>query len=276
MGKISIKKNTVQETLIIPLYARKLGNEFFPHLLQDPYADAAASRLDYDFSALDKGKHSFLWKFGALEGILRSKDILCEMQEYVSSHPDAAIVNMGCGLDRTPLLGDNGKIKLYNIDKKDVIAIRNDVLPPIDREINIAADLHSDSWMDRLDASCGIFLFAAGVFMYFREEEVRRLVLRLKASFPHGCLVFDTVGKLAVKVLMKKTLEKMGITSINGIFCCNNPLHDLRWDDGINLSVRKYLTGYVDLKQEGVPPHLRGMASLFDWLFRMNICRMTW
>lgn len=218
MGKISIKKNTVQETLIIPLYARKLGNEFFPHLLQDPYADAAASRLDYDFSALDKGKHSFLWKFGALEGILRS----------------------------------------------------------IDREINIAADLHSDSWMDRLDASCGIFLFAAGVFMYFREEEVRRLVLRLKASFPHGCLVFDTVGKLAVKVLMKKTLEKMGITSINGIFCCNNPLHDLRWDDGINLSVRKYLTGYVDLKQESVPPHLRGMASLFDRLFRMNICRMTW
>ena len=43
MGKIHINKNTVQETLIIPLYARKLGNEFFPHILQDPYVDKITS-----------------------------------------------------------------------------------------------------------------------------------------------------------------------------------------------------------------------------------------
>ena len=276
MGKIHINKNTVQETLIIPLYARKLGNEFFPHILQDPYVDKITSQLDYDFSILDKKKYSFAWKFGSLEGILRSKDILCEMQEYLSCHPDASIVNMGCGLDQTPLLKDNGKMKLYNIDRDDVIAIRNGILPRNDREVNIAADLNSDNWIERLDASRGIFLFAIGVFMYFKEEDVRRIILKVKDAFPHGCLVFDTVGKLAIKILMKKTLKQMGIYGINGMFYCNNPLKDLTWDKDSNVSVRKYLTGYVDLKQEGVPPHLRGMAYLFDWLFRTNICKMVW
>lgn len=276
MDKISVETNTVQETLIIPLYARKLGNELFPNLLLDPYADEITGRLDYDFSSLDRKKNSFVWKFGALEGILRSKDILYEMQEYLSAYPDAAVVNMGCGLDQTPLLIDNGKMKLYNIDQESVIALRNVLLPPIDRETNIAADLTDTSWIHRIDASRGIFLFAAGVFMYLKKEDVYQLILSLKNAFPHGHLVFDTVGKFAIKVLMKRTLENMGIHGIDGIFFCNNPLHELRWDNDIKVSVRKYLTGYVDLTQEGIPPYLRWLSALFDRIFRMNICRMAW
>lgn len=276
MGRITIEKNTVQETLIIPLYARKLGNELFPLILLDPYADDVIRHLNYDFSTLDKKKGSFVWKFGALEGILRSKAILYEMQDYLSSHPDAAVVNMGCGLDQTPRLGDNGRMNLYNIDRKDIISIRNSLLPPIGREINIAADLNDDTWTQYIDVFQGVFLFAAGVFMYLREKEVHQLILRLKGAFPHGCLVFDTIGSFGIKVLMKRTLKTMGIHGIKGMFYCNNPLHDLRLDDDIKVSVRKYLTGYVDLKKEGISPLLRGMAYLFDWVFRMNICQITW
>lgn len=197
----------MQETLIIPLYARKLGNELFPHILLDPYADDVIRHLNYDFSALDKKKGSFVWKFGALEGILRSKAILYEMQDYLSSHPDAAVVNMGCGLDQTPRLGDNGRMNLYNIDRKDIISIRNSLLPPIGREINIAADL--------------MMILGLNTLMYFKEfpvcsrsvyvsqrKEVHQLILRLKGAFPHGCLVFDTIGSFGIKVLMKRTLKQ--------------------------------------------------------------------
>ena len=38
MGKIHIEKGSVQETLIIPLYGRKLCAEQFPALYQDEYA----------------------------------------------------------------------------------------------------------------------------------------------------------------------------------------------------------------------------------------------
>ena len=36
--KIQIRKGSVEETLIVPLYGRKLCAEQFPTLYQDPYA----------------------------------------------------------------------------------------------------------------------------------------------------------------------------------------------------------------------------------------------
>ena len=54
MTKYHIEKNTVQETLIIPLYGRKVCSEKFPHLFKDPEAERICDRLDYDFS--EKGR----------------------------------------------------------------------------------------------------------------------------------------------------------------------------------------------------------------------------
>ena len=100
MKKLRLTNHTVQETLVLPLYARKLGSELFPQILADPFASNIISRLDYDFSTLNAKKDSLVWQFGALAGLLRSKDMICEMQDYLSAHPYAAVVNMGCGLDR--------------------------------------------------------------------------------------------------------------------------------------------------------------------------------
>ena len=54
MEKIKIEKNTVQETLIIPLYGRKMCSEKFSALYTDIYAKKLCDRLDYDFSELEK------------------------------------------------------------------------------------------------------------------------------------------------------------------------------------------------------------------------------
>ena len=35
--KLTIQKGTVQETLLIPLYGRKICNEVFPKLYSDPW-----------------------------------------------------------------------------------------------------------------------------------------------------------------------------------------------------------------------------------------------
>ncbi len=146
MERYHIAENTVQETLIIPLYGRKLGSELYPGILDDPHSAVAAERLDYDFSELDSKKYTVAWRFGALEGVLRSRDIPEEMKAYLALHPGASVVNMGCGLDQTPLIGDNGKMRLYNIGRPDVIEVRNGLLPPMERETNIAADLSDPSW----------------------------------------------------------------------------------------------------------------------------------
>ena len=52
--KYHIEKNTVQETLIIPLYGRKKCTEKFPQLFKDETAVRLIEQIDYDFSEVEK------------------------------------------------------------------------------------------------------------------------------------------------------------------------------------------------------------------------------
>ena len=52
--KYKIEKNTVQETLIIPLYSRKLCTELYPTLYRDETAVCLIEQIDYDFSQAEK------------------------------------------------------------------------------------------------------------------------------------------------------------------------------------------------------------------------------
>ena len=56
MEKITIEKGTVQETLVIPLYGRKICNEAFPELYNDPYADELIAKLGGGTIATDLTK----------------------------------------------------------------------------------------------------------------------------------------------------------------------------------------------------------------------------
>ena len=52
--KYKIEKNTVQETLIIPLYSRKLCSELYPNIYRDETAVRLLDQIDYDFSEAEK------------------------------------------------------------------------------------------------------------------------------------------------------------------------------------------------------------------------------
>ena len=52
--KCKIEKNTVQETLILPLYSRKLCTELYPNLYRDETAVRLLDQIDYDFSEAAK------------------------------------------------------------------------------------------------------------------------------------------------------------------------------------------------------------------------------
>lgn len=129
MDKVHIEKNTVQETLVIPLYARKLCSERFPELFRDEKAMELMKRLDYDFSQIERNSQSLMQRFGALEVAMRQNDLAMEVRDYLKRHPNAAVVNLGCGLDQTAESCDNGSYYICNIDLPDVIAVRNALLP---------------------------------------------------------------------------------------------------------------------------------------------------
>ncbi len=65
---------------------------------------------------------------------MRQNDLPSRCGDYLRSHPNAAVVNLGCGLDSTGRSCDNGSCKIYNLDSPDVIAVRNELLPAGERE----------------------------------------------------------------------------------------------------------------------------------------------
>lgn len=121
-------------------------------------------------------------QFGALEVAHRHYDLICEVRDYLKTHPKAAVVNLGYGLDDTFSKVDNGECKGYNIDMPDVIEIRNGLLPAGEREKNIACNLNDYSWFDLIDASDGAVFFAAGVFYYFKTEDVKNCSVRWRTA----------------------------------------------------------------------------------------------
>ena len=114
--KYHIEKNTVQETLVIPLFGRLVCSEHFPELFSDPEAKRICDSLDYDFAEKRKKMESAAGLFGALEVAQRQYNLRCEVEMYLKDHPKAAVVNLGCGLDDTFSKVDNGECKGYNIE----------------------------------------------------------------------------------------------------------------------------------------------------------------
>ena len=193
--KYKIEKNTVQETLVIPLYGRKMCSRLYPSLYRDETAIQLIDQLDYDFSVLEKKSGSLMQRFGFLECAMRQNDLAFEVRDYLKTHPNAAVVNLGCGLDGTGRACDNGRCKIYNLDFPEVIRVRDELLPAGEREENIPCDLNDTAWFDKIDASGGAVFFAAGVFYYFLKEQVRTLVQKMADAFPGGVLVFDAANE---------------------------------------------------------------------------------
>lgn len=273
--KYSIEKNTVQETLVIPLYGRKMCTERFPNLFRDETALQLMEKIDYDFSELEAKSKSTMQQFGFLEAAMRQNDLAIEVRDYLSSHPEAAVVNLGCGLDNTGRSCDNGRCRLYNLDFPGVIAVRDALLPAGDREENIPCDLNDFSWMEKIDGSKGAVFFAAGVFYYFLKDQVKALVQAMVTAFPGGKLVFDAAGKSAVKLMLKTWIKTAKIQDVDAYFAVSDPKAELSpWSEALRVSSKGYMLGYSDLRDPSVPGFYRFLSMVGDGMMKMRIVRL--
>lgn len=272
--KIHIENNTVQETLIIPLFARAVCSRHYPHLFNDEEAEKICERLDYDFSSREKLMNSTAGLFGALEVAQRHNDLLYEIREYLKQYPESAVVNLGCGLDDSFRKADNGKCHAYNIDFKDVIDIRDQIMGRSEREENIACDLTDHSWFDRIDGSKGAIFFASGVFYYIHKEEVKKLSDALAKHFPSGVLVFDSCNHIGAKMMTKTWLKEAGITDVSALFSLEDEKQIGGWSDHFrSVSARSYMRGYQDIWNDVSFAH-KILLWFCDHIVKMKIIRI--
>ena len=242
--KCKIEKNTVQETLILPLYSRKLCTELYPNLYKDETAVRLLGQIDYDFSEAEKNSRSLMQRFGALEVAMRQGDLAFEVRDYLKDHPNAAVVNLGCGLDNTGRTCDNGRCKIYNLDFPDVIALRQQLLPAGDREQNIPCDLKDTAWFGKIDAS-------------------------------GGAVFFDAANRTAVKMIAKTWLKTAKIKDVGAYFAVSDAAKEIgTWNSRLQVTSRGYMLGYNDLRDPSVSGFFRFLARVGDNGMKMQIVKI--
>lgn len=269
MEKYKIKKDSVQETLIIPLYGRKLAMDMYPENFKDYDCQQLFERIDYDYPKQNK----LMAKVGAIMGATRQYDLACVCKEYLAKHPKACVVNLGCGLDTTFRQVDNGIAKGYNIDFPDVIAARNELLPETEREKNIAGNLKDISWFEQIDyrQEDGAVFFASGVFYYFKKEDVKKLFCSMAEQFPGGKLTFDATNARGLKNMLKTWLGPSGMENIGVYFSLEDERELMEWGSGFSGVVRKgYLTGYRPLDKR----YGRMINMVFRYLDKHKMCQI--
>lgn len=185
--KVTIKKGSVQETLMFPLYGRYKANLRYPELFKDTAARKIIDRIDYDIEQADMGKIPQI-VYG-----MRQDMVERAAKRFLESHPEAIIISIGCGLDTIFDLIDNGRCRFVNIDFPEVIEFRSALFGPRQREINIGLDANDHTWMDLIHYNPGddVFVMSCGVLMYFQRDDVRRLIDAIGHRFPGAVMCFD-------------------------------------------------------------------------------------
>ena len=247
MEKIKIEKNSVQETLVLPLYGKAWASQKYPDIFKDRDARKIMNSIDYDFSAMEKAARGVKGKIASLAAATRQAALVWEINDYLKDHPKALVVNLGCGLDTAGHQADNGKCRFANVDFPNVIELREKLLPSTEREKNIASDLNDHSWFEKIGfiKEDGAVFIASGVFLYFKKDDVKKLFCAMAERFPGARLAFDGQNE-AGKNLDLKALQTSGI-DISTNFSLNHPEAELRsWSDKFaRVQWKKMSTGYI-------------------------------
>ena len=121
-------------------------------------------------------------------------------REFLSRHPEAVVVHIGCGLDSRFERVDNGQVEWYDLDLPEVIELRRNLLGQEGKRHHLLGySVLEDAWLEAVTTPVGlathsprpILFIAETVFVYFTEAQVRSLVLMLRDHLPGSELVFD-------------------------------------------------------------------------------------
>jgi O-methyltransferase involved in polyketide biosynthesis len=218
--EIKLQDQSVQSTMLLPLYGRAKASRMFPDIFCDDEAIRIVDSLDYDFTQIEK---SYATEYGSLCCLFRAKMLEDRCIAYLREHPSGTVVNLGSGLDTTLSRVDNGAARWYNLDLPDAMAFRHRFIPEPKRGADIARSMFDYAWLDEVETAGdgSVFIFAGGLFYYFREAQLQELFAQIAEHFPRGELFFDAQSKAALKV-SNRLVRKTGNKGSEMFFYVNN------------------------------------------------------
>jgi O-methyltransferase involved in polyketide biosynthesis len=209
---VKIDLGAVQETLILPLWARAKEMEKKNPIVYDTYARDIVARIDYNFSKIETGQvadHQIVWA-------IRAYNFDNIVKTFLAHNSSALVVNIGAGLDTTFQRVDNGSVLWVNIDLPDVAALRQKLIPDSEREMTIAKSVFDFTWINDISQRTkgrSILFMAAGVLCYFEAQQIEILFRKLAKVYPSAHFIFDTFSWFTAYGTNREIMKDSGMDS---------------------------------------------------------------
>ncbi|MBX4265489.1 class I SAM-dependent methyltransferase [Clostridium estertheticum] len=201
------KLSGVPETLLIPLWARAIETKKSNPIIKDYKAVEMMDSIDYDFSKFD---NTWMSQVGVA---VRTELLDNATKTFINKHPNAVVINIGCGLDTRFFRLDNNEIRWYELDLPEPIRIKKQFFSETERYKMIAKSVLDYSWINEIHVSNKpILIIVEGLLMYFTEQEVKSLINKLVTIFPNAEMLFEMMSPTLVKRSKQHdTASKVGV-----------------------------------------------------------------
>lgn len=218
----------VQETLLIPLYARAVETRKRSGMLSDPRAVEMVDAIDYDFTRFDGAK-------SLLGANLRTLLFDGWVSDFLRQHPTGTVVEIGTGLNTRFERLDNGTAHWIDLDLPDVIELRRAFFEDTDRRRMLAASVTDPAWTDAVREAPGpYFLAAEAVLIYLEEHQVRSVFDLIAERLPGALLALETTaGRMVDRQDSHDVLAEMAARMR---WRCDDPAALERWRPGVHLA----------------------------------------
>lgn len=261
----------VQETLLIPLYARACDAASRRPVLGDRRARELVDGIDYDFTRFSGG---------SLPGsVSRSSIFDGWTAQFLREQPAGTVVELGTGLNTRFDRVDNGRVHWFDLDLPDSMALRRQFFTDTDRCTMIDGSVLDTDWFGRVAGSPAPYLFLSeAVLIYLGEDDVRRVVDQLRQRFPGSLIAFDTAGQ---KMIDNQHRNK-SLAQVRGRmqWVCDEPRDLERW--GLELlDSRTLATPQPEIAKTWPPQRRYGMALVSRLLpsmvnvYKFNLFRLS-
>jgi O-methyltransferase involved in polyketide biosynthesis len=255
----SIQLGRVQETLLVPLYARALDALGKRPILNDRKAVEMVESIDWDFRRFNQ-------RWRVVSCILRTATFDEWVKDFLSRHPEGTVVEIGAGLNTRFERLDNGTLHWFDLDLPDVVELRRRFFTDSERRVTLAGSVLDPDWMAAVRQSEGPYcLVAEAVFIYLTEQQVRAALAQIAGNFPGASIAFDTASLKAINYVNKDHARRN--LDARFTWACEDAKEIERWKIGWRLVESRTL---MDVP-ESVRPRLswpmrvafRTLATLF-------------
>jgi len=202
MTEKKIRLTEEKETMLMTLSSRAVQSQWKDPILRDPWAEEAMRHIDYDISRTLTGVSSWgIWnRIGPTIVATRAATFDLLTNRYLADHPDATVLQVGCGMDsRVFRIDPPAAVQWFDVDYPDVIDLRRQLFPERSSYHLVGAPLSDLRWLDEVPRDRPGLLLAEGVLHYLTETEVKALLNAVAAHFPSGQMIFDACNTFIVK-----------------------------------------------------------------------------